>query len=154
MANTCFNLKTHTHSQDYILLYRVVLQDLGGLPGGSVVKNLPAMQETLVWSLRQKDPLEKGMAAHSSILAWRIPWTEESDGLRSMGSQRVRHDCATNTFTIIGLNSFRDWGLPHLISVLIKTVISSVFGYVQQEMRVASASCVSGTKPNIQKAID
>ena len=50
------------------------------------------MQETQVQSLRQEDPLEEGMAAHSSILAWRIPWTEESGGLQSMGSQRVRHD--------------------------------------------------------------
>ena len=51
------------------------------------VKNLPAMQETLVQSLGQEDPLEKGMATHSSILAWRIPWTEEPGGLQSMGSQ-------------------------------------------------------------------
>ena len=56
------------------------------------VKNLPAMPETQVWSLGQEDPLEKGMATHSSFLAWRIPWTEESGGLQSMGSQRVRHD--------------------------------------------------------------
>ena len=48
-----------------------------GFPSGSVVKNLPAMWETWVQSLGQEDPLEKGMAAHSSILAWRIPWTEE-----------------------------------------------------------------------------
>ena len=52
------------------------------------VKNLPAMQETQV----QKDPLEKGMATHSSILAWKIPWTEEPDGLQSMGLQRGGHD--------------------------------------------------------------
>ena len=56
------------------------------------VKNLPAIQETWVGSLGQEDLLEKGMAAHSSILAWRIPWTEEPDGLQSMGSQRVRYD--------------------------------------------------------------
>ena len=55
-----------------------------------LVKNLPAMQETQVQSLGWEDPLEKGMAAHSSILAWRIPWTEEPDGLQSMGLQRVR----------------------------------------------------------------
>jgi len=53
------------------------------------VKNLPAMQETWVRSLGQEDPLEKGMATHSSILVWRIPWTEEPDRLQSMGSQRV-----------------------------------------------------------------
>ena len=51
------------------------------------VKNLPAMQETRVQSLDQEDPLEKGMANHSSILAWRIPWTGEPGGLQSMGSQ-------------------------------------------------------------------
>ena len=53
-----------------------------------MVKNLPAMQETQVRSLGEKDPLEKGMAMHSSILDWRIPWTEETDGLQSMGSQK------------------------------------------------------------------
>jgi len=55
------------------------------------VKNLPAMLETRVQSLGQEDPLEKGMATHSSILVWRIPWTEEPGGLQSMGSQRVRN---------------------------------------------------------------
>ena len=55
-------------------------------------KNLPAMQETQVRSLGWEDPLEKGMATYSRILAWRIPWTEEPGGLQSMGSQRVRHD--------------------------------------------------------------
>ena len=54
-------------------------------------KNLPAMQETQVQSLGWEDPLEKGMATHSSILAWRIPWTEEPGGVQSMRSQRVRH---------------------------------------------------------------
>ena len=61
-------------------------------------KNLPAMQETWVWSLGWEDPLEKGMASHSSILAWRIPWTEEPGGLESMGLQRVRHIYVTFTF--------------------------------------------------------
>ena len=59
------------------------------------VKNLPAMQETQVQSLGREDPLEKGMATHSSILAWRIPWTEEPGRLPSMGSQRVGHNLAT-----------------------------------------------------------
>ena len=53
------------------------------------------MQETLVQSLDREDSAEKGMAAYSSILAWRIPWTEELGRLQSMGSQRVRHDLAT-----------------------------------------------------------
>ena len=56
------------------------------------VKNLQAMKETQVQSLGQEDPLEKGMATHSSILAWEIPWTEESGGLQCLGLQRVRHD--------------------------------------------------------------
>ena len=55
-------------------------------------KNLPTMQETQVQSLGWEDTLEKGTATHSSILAWRIPWTEEPGGLRFIGSQRVRYD--------------------------------------------------------------
>ena len=55
------------------------------------VKNPPAMQETQVQSLGQEDPLEKEIATYSSILAWKIPWTEEPGGLQSMASQRVRH---------------------------------------------------------------
>jgi len=57
-----------------------------------MVKNLPAMQETRVRFLGWEVPLEKGMAIQSSILAWRIPWTEKPGGLQSVGSQRVRHD--------------------------------------------------------------
>ena len=56
------------------------------------VKNLPAMQETWVPSLGQEDPLEKGMATLSRILAWRVPWTKEPGELQSMGSPRVRYD--------------------------------------------------------------
>ena len=65
------------------------------------VKNHPVMQETQVRSLVWKDPLEKEMATHFSILAWRITLIEELGGLQSMGSQRVRHDWATNTHTHI-----------------------------------------------------
>ena len=57
-----------------------------------MVKHLPTMQETWVQSLGWEDLLEKEMATHSSILAWRIPWTEDPGGLQSMGSQRVGHD--------------------------------------------------------------
>ena len=56
------------------------------------IKCLPATQETRVQSLGQEDPLEKEMATHSSILAWKIPWTEKPSKLQSMGSQRVGHD--------------------------------------------------------------
>ena len=57
-----------------------------------MVKNLPTIQETKVRSLGREDPLEKGMATHSSIPAWRIPWTDEPGGLQSMRLQRVGHD--------------------------------------------------------------
>ena len=67
--------------------------------GAQTVKHLPAMEETRVQSLGQEDPLEEGMATHASVLAWRIPWTEEPGGLQSIGSQRVKHDWVTNTFT-------------------------------------------------------
>ena len=60
-----------------------------GFPGGSVVKSLPAMQETCVWSLGGEGSMEKDMTTHSSILAWDIPWTEEPGGLQSMGSQEL-----------------------------------------------------------------
>ena len=62
------------------------------------VKNLPVVQETRIWSLRWEDPLEKEMATHSSILAWKISQTEDPGGLQSMGSQRVGHDWATDTY--------------------------------------------------------
>ena len=69
---------------------------IGALSTASLVaqmaKNPPAMRETWVQSLGWEDPLEKGTATHSSILAWRIPWTEEPGRLQSMGSQRVGHD--------------------------------------------------------------
>ena len=65
-----------------------------------MVKNSPAMQENQVWSLDREDPLEKGMATHSSILAWRTPWTEEAGRLQSTGLQRVGHDWATNPYVL------------------------------------------------------
>ena len=68
----------------YILIWR--------FPGGSDSNNLPAMQETWVQSLGQKDPLRKGMSTQSSILAWKVAWTEEPDRLEFMESQRVRRD--------------------------------------------------------------
>ena len=66
-----------------------------------MAKNLPATQETGVQSLGQEEPLEKGIATHSAIIVCRIPWTEESGRLQSMGSQQVRHDWATNTFNTL-----------------------------------------------------
>ena len=70
-----------------------------GFPGGSDEKKSPETKETQVWYLGWEDPLEKGMATHSSILAWRIPRTDEQGGLQSMASQRVGHNWATNTHT-------------------------------------------------------
>ena len=64
-----------------------------------MVKNLPTMRETWVQFLGREDPLEEDMATHSSILAWRIPRTEEPSRLQSKGSPKVGHDLATNTFT-------------------------------------------------------
>ena len=73
-----------------------LLKPLGASLVPQRVKILPAMR-TWVWSLGWEDPLEKGMATYSSILAWRNPWTEKHGGLQSMGSQRVGHDWGTNT---------------------------------------------------------
>ena len=69
-----------------------------------MVKNLPSLWESWLWSLGWDDPLEKGKATHSRILAWRIPWTEEPGGLQSMGSQTAGYDWVTNTFTFTYLS--------------------------------------------------
>ena len=74
-----------------ILIFKTVYAILG-LPGSSEVKNPPAMQETGVQSLGWEDTLKESMTTHSSILVWRIPWTEETGGLQSIGSQTVGHD--------------------------------------------------------------
>ena len=96
-ASVLSHLATHfVHPQNgFIWLYLPNPGIEPRSPVAQMVKNLPAMQETWVWCLGWKDPLGKGMATHSSSLAWRIPWTEEPIGLQSMGSQRVRHDWAT-----------------------------------------------------------
>ena len=79
----------------------------GGFPGGSVVKNLPAMNEAQVRFLDWEDPLKEDMATHSSILTWRIPWTEEPGGLHSIGLNTIEHSsggsmypCMTYTLKI------------------------------------------------------
>ena len=69
--------------------------------GAQTVKNLPAIQETQVQSLGWEDPLEKGMVTHSSILSWRIPWTEEPGGLQPTESERVGHDWEMNTLSCL-----------------------------------------------------
>ena len=83
----CVNTHTCTHLLNEQMHNSLVAQ---------TVKHLPAMREAWVRSLGQKDPLEKEMAAHSSTVAWRIPWAEEPGRLRSMGSQTVRQDWATS----------------------------------------------------------
>ena len=86
------------------------------------VKCLPTMQETRVWSLGWEVPLEKKMATHSSILAWKIPWTEEPGRLQSMGSQRVGHDWATSvhfTSSVIRVSSAYLRLLIFLLAILI-----------------------------------
>ena len=70
----------------------MIVPTLGASLVAQMVKNLPAMQETWVQTLGREDPLEKEMATYSSILPWRIPWTEEPGRLQSMGSQRVGHN--------------------------------------------------------------
>ena len=87
-----------------------------------LVKNLPAMQETRVQSLSQEDSLEKGMVTHSSILDWRIPWTEEPGGLQSMGLQRVGHDRATNI--LVPYRSHISLGAAMLQNIIILSNLS------------------------------
>ena len=93
-------IKTSQHVKSWI--YMILFNNHFSKPWASLVarrlKRLPAIRETWVQSLGREDPLEKEMATHSSILDWRIPWTEEPGGLQFMGSQRVGHDF-TFTFT-------------------------------------------------------
>ena len=97
MVSLCSTLKTMIRSLDFILRSQMLLgcfrqaYDVTSLVA-QTVKHLPTMRETQVRSLGREDPLEKEMATHSSILAWKIPWTEEPGWLLSMGSQRVGHD--------------------------------------------------------------
>ena len=99
------------------------------------VNNLPAMQETWVRSLSEEDPSEEEIATHSSILGWRIPWTEEPGGLQSVGLQRVGHDWVTDTVTAtllleVGLGNVEFWRSappPVCISTLSPMVTPSGF---------------------------
>ena len=101
------------------------------------VNDVPAMQETWIWSLGLEDPLEEGMATHSSILAWRIPWTEEPDGLQSIGSQRVGRDWVTKHSTLSS-PSLPDRYSPsghRQIRVLASVTLWQVFVYLKWDMR-------------------
>ena len=84
---------THTHTPTHICIYMYIWASL--MP--QMIKNLPAMRETWVWSLGWEDPIQKRTATHSSILVWRIPWTAKVGRLRSMGLQRVGHNWVTFT---------------------------------------------------------
>ena len=87
------------------------------------VKNLPAMQGTQLWSLDWEDPLEKRMAIHSNILAWRISWTEEPGGLQSMGSQTVRPDWVTNTIhSNLSFHLCHSWILVQPLSLVFLSI--------------------------------
>ena len=119
-----------------------------GSPGGSDYKEFCMQCETQVWSLDWEDLLEKGMATHSRILAWTIPWTEEPGGLQFMRSQRHGHDSATNTFTFSqGLTSAPSrrecqdpWGLEkHKCSGT-----SRQLEWKKQELLNSSADCSQG----------
>ena len=79
-------------TEDELNIYWNYMVNVGASLVAQMVKHLSAIQETQVWSLGWEDPLEKEMVTHSSILAWRIPWTEKPDRLQSMGLQRVGHD--------------------------------------------------------------
>ena len=94
----CINMYSFLKAFSSIISYYKIVSRVASLTA-QMLKNLPAMWETQVWSLGWEDPLEKGMSPHCSIRAWRIPQTEETGGLQSMGSPRVRHYWATNTFT-------------------------------------------------------
>ena len=83
MSNKYFIYKAYVSVSIYVQM---------GFLAAQMVKNLPATQVTWVQFLGQEDTLEKGMATHSSIIAWRIPWTEEPGQLQSTGSQRIKHD--------------------------------------------------------------
>ena len=76
----------------FFFFFAAALHSMQGFLAAQTVKNLPAMWDTWVQSLSREDPLEEDMGTLSSVLAWRIPWTEEPGGLQSMGSQTVRHD--------------------------------------------------------------
>ena len=113
-----------------------------------MVKNLPAMWETRVWSLGWEDALEKRMTTHSSILAWRIPCTEEPDRLQSMGSQRAEHDWATNTHTTNELK-FYSRLFPHVWQLTTKNPSGNEWWNKPWYLEIITLSDANQTKTNI-----
>ena len=116
-------------------LYWFVLSFIGASLVAQMVKNLPAMWETWVLSLGWEDPLKKGKTTHSSILAWRVSWTEEPGRLLSMGSQRIRHDWAMNTSLFI-------YGFSSL--TILRACSSSLPGAHQEVLRCEGATGING----------
>ena len=112
LGHTHFSISSHTRIPPQSLLtatplnFRSLNTMLQGFPGYTMVRihlTVYAIQETRVRSLGQEDPLEQEMATHFSILAWKIPWTEEPLRLQSMASQRVGHDCSNSHKIFVGL---------------------------------------------------
>ena len=107
------------------------------------VKNLPPMQETRVWSLGWEDTLEEGMVTHSSILAWRIPWTEESRGLQSIGLQRVGHDWSDLAHTWVRNTSLKmpkkikTSSTGHLSHWIVIKALSQAEGYTDDILKLS-----------------
>ena len=116
-----------------------------------MVKNLPEMQETWDQSLDQENPLEKGMATHSSVLVWRIPWTEELGGLQSMGSPRVGHDRATNNTSLLRERTGEKYVTTDLVNAntspipMRKRIFLS--GLISQSVGVLGRSVMSDSSP-------
>ena len=96
---------------NYILIKSKYLLSIirGAFPMAQQIKNPPALQETRIWSLGQEDALEEGKATQSTILAWRIPWTEEPRGLQFMGSQRSRTQLSDWACIYHGVDEFCAW---------------------------------------------
>ena len=110
----------------------VIAQAQLGFPGGSTVKNLPAMQETQVQSLGQEDPLEEGTATHPSAPTQRIPWTEEPGRLQSIGVHRVGHDQSNSAVAAARLSCEGQvqsdfWGVVKPFCILIMVMITQIY---------------------------
>ena len=117
----------------YLIIYKnnIMLLYYWASLVAQLVKNVPAVQETWVRSLVWEDPLEKKMVTHSSILAWKISWTEEPGGLQSTGSQRAGHDWATNTYLLVLLiYKIFSFSLEVFITIPTKTLAFSSDSYI------------------------